>query len=285
VVQFDRLARALSTRQEGLASLIHSYNAVAGTLVDNRAAVEGSILGLSEMSAELAALLVDHRRPLHRDIKMLTRTGRTLTRNVDALARTGHWATRLFAAASRAVDYDRNWLRLNNQGHELGAMIVMRLEERLMELCADLGLPFCSAPRYWEQEVPSLFCLDAGCPKPKPPSPEGGAEQVQQELVQAIQDVPELAEALLERARELTCADAADRVQCLKRKRILIRCANAQDPEACLERAAVKLACLRAADPGACLQQTTEEEMQELVDALLEETLGDPVGIGGGMGP
>ena len=193
IVNFDRLTGALATRQAAIGRLIRAYNSVAHTLTDNRAAVEGTIDGLNRASVELAGLLIDHRRPLHQDIEALTRTGRTLTRNVDALAETGHWATRLFRAASRADDYNRDWLRLGNQGQELGALILMRLEQRLQELCQASGSKKCSTQQYWAAHVPNLFCFAAHCAQaPAPPV---------KALTQAVRSQARVKVALKTRAR------------------------------------------------------------------------------------
>jgi virulence factor Mce-like protein len=170
IVELDKLTTALSTRQRGIADLIHNYNEVAHAVVDDRAALEGTINGLNQAALQLASLLIAHRQPLHQDIESLTRTSRTLSRNVDAFAQTGHWATRLFRAASRAADFNADWLRLNQQGHEIGALILILLEQRLMELCRDSGSPQCSVPQYWAAHAPQLFCFRAKCPKPKEPA-------------------------------------------------------------------------------------------------------------------
>ena len=166
IVELDKLTTVLSTRQRGIGDLIHNYNTVAHAVVDDRAALEGTISGLNQASLQLAGLLIAHRRPLHQDIENLTRTGRTLSRNVEAFAETGHWATRLFQAASRAADFNADWLRLNQQGQELGALILLRLEQRLEELCQGAGSPRCSMPQYWAAHAPQLFCFKAVCPKP-----------------------------------------------------------------------------------------------------------------------
>src|SRR5204862_1030296 len=109
--------------------------------------------------------------PLHTDIERLTRTGQSLVKNVGALAQTGHWATKLFLAASRAVDFQHDWLRLGNQGQELAALILIRLEQRLEELCYDSGSRTCSTPGYWSAHVPRLFCFTGTCPQKGPPVP------------------------------------------------------------------------------------------------------------------
>ncbi|MGH2555208.1 MAG: MCE family protein [Actinomycetota bacterium] len=171
IVELDKLTVALSTRQEAIGRLIRNYGEVTGTLVDNRTALEGTITGLSEAANELASLLVAHQDPLRDDIETLTRAGRTLDRNVDSLALTAKWATRLFQAASRAVDYDRDWLRLSNQGFPLEELILARLMERLQDLCKDAGAPACQSPAYWAQRVPSLFCFQEVCPKPENSGP------------------------------------------------------------------------------------------------------------------
>jgi virulence factor Mce-like protein len=275
IVQFDRLARALETRQDGLERLINSYNTVARTLTTNRGSLEGSIIGLNRMATQLASLLVEHRDPLHQDIRTLTRTGRTLSQNADTFARTGHWATRLFHAASRAADFDKNWLRLNNQFQELGGLILMRLQERLMGLCRDLGLPSCSAEAYWATEVPSLFCFRAACPSQqqterKPP---------ERQLTDAIQGIPELAGELIDQTEGVLCANADDRENCLRRKRILRKCANAADVEGCLRENALLLECLKRDDVQACMRRATKGDIEDIVNDLLEETVGDPGGV------
>jgi virulence factor Mce-like protein len=170
ILQLDRLTDALATRQQGIATLIQSYNTVAATLNTNRASLEGTIHGLNEAAVELASLLSAHRKPLHQDIESLTRTGRTLSKNVDQLAQTGHWAVLLFQTASRAVDYDHAWLRLGNQGQELGALILLRLQQRLAELCLANGDAQCGTMDYWAQAVPSLF----GAGATGSPSSSGG---------------------------------------------------------------------------------------------------------------
>ena len=166
IVELDKLTTTLSSRQRGVADLIHNYNTVAHAVVDDRAALEGTINGLNQASLQLASLLIAHRQPLHQDIENLTRTGRTLSRNIQSFAETGRWATRLFQAASRAADFNADWLRLNQQGHELGALILIRLEQRLQELCQGAGATRCTISQYWAAHVPQLFCFKVVCPKP-----------------------------------------------------------------------------------------------------------------------
>jgi phospholipid/cholesterol/gamma-HCH transport system substrate-binding protein len=195
IVELNKLTVALSTRQRAIAQLIQNYGAVTGTLNTNRAALEGTITGLNQAAIQLASLLVDHRTALHADIKSLTRSTRTLSRNANSLARTGHWATRLFLAASRAVDYSHDWLRLGNQGQELGALILMRLEERLIDLCQQLGSPNCSTPTFWSAKVPQLFCFTAVCLPPKASAPTAAMQ-----LAAAFTGIPQLDRALSKRA-------------------------------------------------------------------------------------
>src|SRR5207302_7302062 len=168
-----------------------------------------------------------------------------LSKNVGRLADTGHWASLLFHAAQRAVDYNHKWLRLNNQGQELGALIMMRLQERLTELCTGLGIPTCSVPSYWAQHVPSMFCFkaDSKC------GPAVHANQAKQ-LVNAINQVPALVNALLEHALKITCANAAYPDRCLRRKALIIKCAKSANPARCLEKHAVLLKCLKSKTSG-----------------------------------
>src|SRR5919108_3179844 len=278
VVEFDKLTRALLTRKEEVARLIHTYNEVVGTLTSNRAALEGSITGLNEMAVELASLLIAHRGALNQDVDSLTRTGRTLQRNVHTFAHTGHWASRLFHAAARAVDFDKDWLRLTNQGQELPGLIVQRLKERLVEVCQDLNLSICSTPSYWSTNVPALFCFKAKCPteeakKGQPP---------EQQLTEAIQQVPSLTDSLLQQFQDISCAGAKDKAACLKKKKILIDCAKSAHPKQCIKEHAAQISCLKADNVQACIEEKRQSEVKKIVDGLLDETLGSPKSLGVG---
>jgi hypothetical protein len=280
IVEFEKLTTALATRKAALARVIKSYNAVIGTITTNRAAVEGSITGLNEMAIELAALLSAHQGTLDQDLDTLTTTGRTLRRNIHTFTKTGHWATRLFHAAKRAVDFENDWLKLNGQEQDLGALIIMRIEERLMEICDALGLPECAAHSYWATNVPALFCYKAACPSEE----KQAGQSAQEQLTEAIQQVPDLANSLLEEFSAISCANAKDKGACLKRKKILISCAKSAHPQQCLKDRAVKIQCLEAANLKACLNSKQEADVGEIVDGLLEETLGNPGRyFGGGL--
>jgi phospholipid/cholesterol/gamma-HCH transport system substrate-binding protein len=169
IVELNKLTVALSTRQAAIARLIRNYGEVTGTLDDNRGALEGTITGLNDAAAQLASLLVAHQDPLRKDIETLTTAGRTLDRNSKSLALTAKWATLLFRAASRAVDFKRDWLNLSNQGQELGPFILFRLQERLQDLCRRAGARDCQQPGFWAAHVPSLFCFQQACPQAKNP--------------------------------------------------------------------------------------------------------------------
>jgi phospholipid/cholesterol/gamma-HCH transport system substrate-binding protein len=277
IVEFERLTSALATRKAALARLIHSYNAVVGTITTNRAAVEGTITGLNQMTLELASLLTAHRGRLDRDLDVLTTTGRTLRRNIHTFARTGHWASRLFRAARLAVDFDKDWLRLNNQGQELPALIVEKLEERLQEVCIELGVLECSTARYWRAEAPSLFCLGPRCPPGQP-----DAQAAEDELAEAIGEVPQLADSLLERFMDITCANAKDRAACIKRKQILVDCARGPKPRQCIKDHAVQISCLNADNVRACIQRKRDQDVRDIADGILDDTLGNPGGFGVG---
>src|SRR5439155_11536351 len=165
ITELNDLTQTLATRQRSIGQLIQTYDTVASTLNDNRSTLEGTITGLNEAAAQLAGLLTDHQATLVKDIQSLTRTGRTLDKNIGQLTGTGHYATLLFSAATRAVDYNHGWLRLGNQGQELGALILLRLEERLQDLCLEFGDLKCTTQQYWSQHVPQLFCFSQTCPK------------------------------------------------------------------------------------------------------------------------
>ena len=194
IKQFDTLTTALSTRQQQLAQLITTYDSVANTINTNRVAVEGTVEGLNAAAAQLAQLLSAHEKTLKPDIHTLTGTGQTLNRNIDTFALTGRYATMLFLAASRAVDYDHQWLRLGNQGQELGALIVLRIEQDLMSLCRVAGLPTCTSQSYWAVHVPQLFCFDLkGCGKSKVSAARA--------LAVSVQSLPKLNAIVAEEAR------------------------------------------------------------------------------------
>jgi phospholipid/cholesterol/gamma-HCH transport system substrate-binding protein len=279
IVEFERLSQALSTRQAAIERLIHSYNAVVGTLTSNRASLEGTITGLNAAASELASLLIAHRSPLGQDIRSLTRTGRTLSRNIETLAGTGHWAERLFRAASRAVDYDADWLRLNNQNEPLAGLIVARLEQRLMELCSDLGLPTCSTPAYWSKHAPSLFCFAERCPTERKKADQSIPEQV----AGAIAEVPDLANELLQKFRDIDCKASDDYASCIKRKRILVECAKSDHPKRCLREHAAELECVAADNVAACVKSQQKAGLTDLVTGILEETLNPDNVLPGGL--
>jgi phospholipid/cholesterol/gamma-HCH transport system substrate-binding protein len=216
IQELDTLVSTLSTRQEGIARLIHSYNDVGRAISDNRVALEGTITGLSQASAELASLLIENRDPLGEDIRVLTRTFRTMSRNADRFARTGKWAVRLFKAADKAVDYDRDWLRLGNQGAPLFELLMYRLEDRFVGVCMRLGLEDCSNHRYWQDEFPDLFCAVEGqCDRKNRKTP-GEA------LDEALDSLPnEFREEVAKQVdiKKKNCKEAKNPKRCRKKKR------------------------------------------------------------------
>jgi virulence factor Mce-like protein len=215
ITELNQLTLTLSTRQESIARLIGTYNVVVGTLTDNRAALEGTVQGLNAAMTELASLLTEHRNPLAADVKSLTRTFTTLARNAESFARTGKWANKLFEAASRAVDYERNWLRLGNQGGPLASMILFRLQDRLKGVCLRLGVAECSTMRFWAQELPGLFCVVPGtCPNNDRRTPG-------RQLDDALEELPdEVAEGIAdELGKRKNCKKAKNPKKCRKKKR------------------------------------------------------------------
>jgi phospholipid/cholesterol/gamma-HCH transport system substrate-binding protein len=216
VVQFDKLARALATRQDAMSRLINSYNAVGATVNEVRGALEGTITGLSDASAELADLLIDHRGALGTDIRSLTKTARTLDKNVDRFARTGKWAEKLFLAASRAIDFDRHWLRLGNQGAPLVDMILHRLEDRLVGVCLRIGARKCQGASYWEARFPELFCsTTADC---APSRGHRDAPSPDRTLDRAVEAPPDEIQDVIDSAANRQCKEAKHPKRCRKKK-------------------------------------------------------------------
>lgn len=207
IVQFNTITQTLSTRRDALARLIRTYNVVGTTIGDVRTSLEGTITGLSDAAAALAGLLSENRVNLGDDIRTLTRTTRTLDRNIGTFARTGKWARRLFRVASRAIDYERDWLRLSNQGGPLVELIMWRLQDRLIGLCLRLDLPNCTSDRYWQGNFPELFCIGIlECP-------ERGRATPKRTTQQALRDLPNEVEAMLARA-EKKCSAAKNPKRC-----------------------------------------------------------------------
>lgn len=213
IVQFNTLTQALATRQDALARVINSYNVVGNTVNDVRGDLEGTIEGLNLASAQLADLLLTHEGALGSDVKALTRTTRTLDRNIHRFARTGKWARKLFDAASRAVDFEREWLRLGNQGEPLFEMLVLRIEDRLVGLCMRFGNRNCQQKAYWEQRFPELFCPDGGCATPKE------VKKTRRTVERALDELPQEVEKVLKRSARKKCSEAKRPKRCRKRRR------------------------------------------------------------------
>jgi hypothetical protein len=232
--------------------------------------LEGTIDGLNEAAIELASLLVEHRLPLGEDIKALTRTGRTVHRNVDSLARTGHWAERLFSAASRAIDFDKDWLRLGNQGAPLAALILLRLQQRLMELCSDAGATECSGAAFWQAQVPELFCFApelcqaaaggaGGGGGAAARSGSGGGSGSRSASGAASRG------SVGERDQAAALTAALEGIPKVRRE-LVLRAAEAE--------------CMDAANPNACVLRRLKDEdaVKDIVKELLDDTIGDPMG-------
>ena len=215
IVQFNTLTQALATRGDALARLINTYNVVGATVHEVRSSLEGTIGGLNEASAELADLLIDHRPSLDADVRTLTRTTRTIDRNVDRLARTGYWATRLFDTARRAVDFERDWLRLGNQAAPLADLILHRLEDRLVGVCIRIGQDKCGRAGYWEKRFPELFCLTlqdcAVEPKTKRTSNRRADD--------ALAALPDEIQKVIAKSAEKNCKEARNPKKCRKKKK------------------------------------------------------------------
>lgn len=212
ITNMNRLTLTLSTRQDSIARLISTYNIVVSNLNENRDALEGTIKGLNAASLELASLLTKHRDPLGADVRVLTRTFRILARNADRFAETGKHAERLFKAAGRAVDYERHWLRLGNQGGPLTEMILFRLQDRLKGVCLRLGVSQCASRSYWAEEVPGLFCVIPGMCEDDDRTPG-------QALDDALKGLPDdVGDAIGKRFKK-KCKDAKDPKRCREKKR------------------------------------------------------------------
>ena len=218
IVQFDRLAGALATRQDAIGRLINSYNVVGATVNDVRGSLEGTITGLNDASAALASLLIDHRGALGADIGSLTETSRTLEKNVHRFARTGRWAKRLFDTASRAIDFERSWLRLGNQSGPLVDMILHRLEDRLVGVCLRVGQGNCQNAAYWEGRFPELFCLDAADCAPKRDEKDRSPKPART-VDEAVDALPDEVKEVIGEAAKRDCKDAAHPKRCRKKKK------------------------------------------------------------------
>jgi phospholipid/cholesterol/gamma-HCH transport system substrate-binding protein len=257
IVNFNEVTQTLKGRQAEIATLIDTYNVVLRTLNANRDSLEGTITGLSDASAQLAGLLVEHRNPLGKDVKTLTKTVRTLDRNVHRLGRTGHWANLLFEGASRAADYERDWLRLNDQGEPLVELLEFRLRDRLIGVCLRLDVNQCSNPGFWAGEMPSLFCLPGSCPRGQAQRSPGD------QLNEAIKKLPPRVGNEITKELEPPEAGEGDG----KKKK---RCKDAKRPRRCRLR--------KLLDPGQTLDELLDElgkDLDEITGPLLDDLLKD----------
>ncbi|MGH3441245.1 MAG: MCE family protein [Nitriliruptorales bacterium] len=200
-----RLAARLSDLNEGLAprneqigAFIASLNTVATSLADDRELIDGALDGLLRMTDELGDLLVDHRSALEQDIAALTSLGRTASRNVDQIDRLLFWQAELFRGAERVVDREKNWLPLVQHFQDLSVVIADRLADRVVGVCARLGIADC------EEAV--LGMPDAVCLEPVVPC-AGGAEDATP-LPEALDEASELIPDLLPRLQEEQERDA-----------------------------------------------------------------------------
>lgn len=215
IVQFNTLTEALAQRGDALARLINTYNVVGATVHDVRSSLEGTITGLSDASAALAGLLVDHRDSLGPDVRTLTRTTRTVDRNVGRLARTSYWGTRLFDTARRAIDFERDWLRLGNQGAPLADLILHRLEDRLVGVCLRYGDDGCARATFWEKRFPEIFCLGAQDCAPR----EMRTAPPRRSVDEAVAALPDEIEDVISKAAEKDCSEAKRPKKCRKKKK------------------------------------------------------------------
>lgn len=247
IQELDTLTTALATRQDKIARVIHSYNDVSRAINQNRESLEGTIDGLSRASAELAALLIDNRDPLGKNIKSFTRTFRTFDRNAKRFAKTGKWAVRLFNAAERAMDWEADWLRLGNQGAPLFELMMFRLEDRLVGVCMRLGVDDCSSAQFWQQRLPEYFCQDTEhCEQPtrrKNPTPGQALEDALDELPDEVRD---------EVGKELN---------------VKKNCKNAKNPKRCRQKKK---------------EQSEGDALDELLEGLMDSANGTLDGATGG---
>lgn len=218
IVEFNTLTQALATRQDALGRLINTYNVVGSTVNEVRASLQGTISGLNDASSELASLLIDHDGQLGTELETLTQTTRTLSRNIDDFARTGKWARKLFSAAGRAADYDREWLRLGNQGAPLAELILARVQDRLVGLCLRLDAAACQSETFWQTRLPELFCVgDLKCEKKQ----KKRVKKPDRTVEEAIDDLPDEVGDVIDRLLNKNCKVAKHPKRCRERKKKL----------------------------------------------------------------
>ncbi len=216
IVQFNTLTQALATRGDALGQLINTYNVVGTTVNDVRGSLQGTISGLNDASSQLASLLIEHDGRLGTELETLTQTTRTLSRNINSFARTGKWARKLFSAAGRAADYERQWLRLGNQGAPLAELILARLQDRLVGLCMRLGAGTCDQPAYWQTKLPELFCIgDVKCVKKQ----DDKNEKPERTVEEAIDDLPDEVGDVIDKILGKDCKKAKNPKKCRKKKK------------------------------------------------------------------
>ena len=186
------LNEVLASRDQKIGNLIEDWNTVAGTLADNRDALDASLKGLARLSDQLASILQDHRKPLQQDIATLTRLGQTANRNVDQISELILGSAELFRGADRIIDRQHNWLPLVNHAGPLPGAIAQSISNRLVGVCERLGVAKDACERInTEKLIPDNVCLP-----PLVPCPDNGGTTAGDAIRNAVKQIPELGDAI-----------------------------------------------------------------------------------------
>lgn len=196
------LNETLGTRDVALGRLIEDFNTVMTSLADDRTDIDAALSGLVTVSNQLATLLEEQRPTLEADIETLTRVGRTAQRNLDQLSLSVLSQAELFRHATRVVNTQKNWLPLVNHGEELGNQIAEAIERRIVGVCLRAGLPESQCTTGLAGAMPTSVCMPPIVACPEPDDDDGDTLTLGDTIRRAVQQVPELEQALRDEALE-----------------------------------------------------------------------------------
>lgn len=205
--RLSELNQTIASRDTEIAQLLRDYNALISSLVDDKEDLDATLDGLVRLTRELNRLLVVNRANLERDIETLTRVTRTTNRNLDQISLAVLSQAELFRHAERAFDFENNRISLLDHAGSLASILAGSLEDRLVGLCINLGVPEATCEQIPLGElVPEELCLPGliTCPS------DGSVQSLGEIVDKVIEETPGFADAVAaERDRVLGLVDDA----------------------------------------------------------------------------
>jgi phospholipid/cholesterol/gamma-HCH transport system substrate-binding protein len=148
VDSFDKLTRTLATREQQLGQVLDAFAEASQVLADERAAIEGLVAGLADLSREGLAVVAEHDEQLRTDIQTLTDAAAVIDANLssvsqllDAGGMLGGGLIGAFNPSSRSVNLRNNFSPLIPELIELllGQLGVPSLCLPVMATCGVAG--------------------------------------------------------------------------------------------------------------------------------------------------